>query len=108
METLQTRLELQSMVQQWINGTMQQYNISPSMMDDALSKALLSIKEQVIKEFLIANPDFTSENNLLYEGQIVNKDTLIARMGTTGSSTGTHLHFEVRMDNTPFNPWTLY
>ena len=54
MELLQTRLELQSMVQQWINATMQQYDISPSMMDDALSKALLSIKEQVIQEFLIA------------------------------------------------------
>ncbi len=25
-----------------------------------------------VQEFLIANPDFTSENNLLYEGQIVN------------------------------------
>ena len=25
-----------------------------------------------VKEFLIANPDFTSENNLLYEGQKVN------------------------------------
>ena len=54
MEILQTRLELQGMVQQWINATMQQYNISPSMMDDALSKALLSVKEQVIQEFLIA------------------------------------------------------
>lgn len=54
METLQTRLELQSMVQQWINATMQQYNISPSMMDDALSKALLSIRELTIQEFLIA------------------------------------------------------
>ena len=29
------------------------------------------------------------------EGQIVNKDTLIARMGTTGSSTGTHLHLSI-------------
>ena len=54
METLQTRLELQSMVQQWVNSTMQQYDISPSMMDDALSKALLSIKELAIQEFLIA------------------------------------------------------
>lgn len=25
-----------------------------------------------VQEFLIANPDFTSENNLLYEGQVVN------------------------------------
>ena len=29
------------------------------------------------------------------EGQIVNKDTIIARMGTTGSSTGTHLHLSI-------------
>ena len=29
------------------------------------------------------------------EGQIVNKDTVIARMGTTGSSTGTHLHLSL-------------
>ena len=29
------------------------------------------------------------------EGQIVNKDTVIARMGTTGSSTGTHLHLSI-------------
>ena len=29
------------------------------------------------------------------EGQIVNKDTVIARMGTTGSSTGTHLHLSM-------------
>ena len=54
MELLQTRLELQSMVQQWVNATMQQYDISPSMMDDALSKALLSIRELTIQEFLIA------------------------------------------------------
>ena len=31
----------------------------------------------------------------VYEGQIVNKDTVIARMGTTGSSTGTHLHLSL-------------
>ena len=68
METLQTRLELQSMVQQWINATMQQYNISPSMMDDALSKALLSVKEQVIQEFLIAAQTVSSNQQEDVEG----------------------------------------
>lgn len=54
MNTLQTRLELQGTVQQWVNSIMSQYNISPSMMDDALSKVLLNIRELAIQEFLIA------------------------------------------------------
>jgi len=54
MNTLQTRLELQGAVQQWIDSFMQEYNVSPAMMDDALSKALLNIKELVIQEYLIA------------------------------------------------------
>ena len=54
MNTLQTRLELQGAVQQWVDSFMAQHNISPAMMDDALSKALLNIKELVIQEYLIA------------------------------------------------------
>ena len=54
MNTLHTRLELQGAVQQWIDSFMQEYNVSPAMMDDALSKALLNIKELVIQEYLIA------------------------------------------------------
>lgn len=54
MDTLQTRLEVQGAVQQWINSFMNDYNISPAMMDDALSKALLQIKELVLQEFLTA------------------------------------------------------
>ena len=54
MNTLQARWELQSILQQQIEGFMIENNISPSMMDDALSKVLLSIREKVIQEFLIA------------------------------------------------------
>ena len=54
MNTLQTRLELQGTVQQWVNSIMSQYNISPSMMDDALSKVLLNVRELAIQEFIVA------------------------------------------------------
>jgi murein DD-endopeptidase MepM/ murein hydrolase activator NlpD len=38
------------------------------------------------------------------EGQAVNTDTPIAKVGSTGRSTGPHLHFEVRKADTAINP----
>ncbi len=50
---LQMRLQLQGSLQQWIDSTMKQYNISSAEMEDAVSKVLLKLKDQVLQDYLI-------------------------------------------------------
>lgn len=52
-ENLEKRMQVQAAVNEWVSTFMHDNNISASIMEDALSKTLLSIKDQAMREFLI-------------------------------------------------------
>jgi murein DD-endopeptidase MepM/ murein hydrolase activator NlpD len=39
------------------------------------------------------------------EGQEIRQGETLGAVGTSGRSTGAHLHYEVRMGSTPVNPY---
>jgi murein DD-endopeptidase MepM/ murein hydrolase activator NlpD len=41
---------------------------------------------------------------IVSEGQHVTRGQQVGYVGSTGRSTGNHLHYEVRIDNSPVNP----
>ena len=45
--------------------------------------------------------------NIAYCGQPVVRGSLLGSAGSTGNSTGTHLHFEMRYNGVGQNPWGL-
>ena len=67
-ENLEKRMQVQAAVNEWVSTFMRDNNISASTMEDALSKSLLSIKDQAMKEFLIyVQAQAEQANNIVKE-----------------------------------------
>ncbi len=80
-----------------------------------IKAAMTGIVTQVSSEGDYGNHIRVTQNNVttLYahclemyvtEGQEITQGQEIASVGSTGNSTGPHLHFEIRIDNQPVNP----
>lgn len=54
MNNLQMRLEVQGAIQQWVASFMQEYNVPAWMMEDALNKVLIVLKDQTVTDLLTA------------------------------------------------------
>ena len=41
----------------------------------------------------------------VYSGQAVQRGEILGSVGSTGRAKGSHLHYEVRLNRSPLNPW---
>lgn len=54
MNEFELRLRLQNALQDYVNQVMISNNVSAAMMEDALNKVLINLKDKVILEFIAA------------------------------------------------------
>lgn len=71
MSELQKKIQVQNILQQNIATIMQEFDVSPSIIDDILSKISLQIKDLIIQEILISSMNDESSNE-----QNINKEEL--------------------------------
>ena len=50
---LRSNLEVQGVVQNWVAQMMSQYSISAEVMDSALNKVILQLKDQIMSDLLV-------------------------------------------------------
>lgn len=54
MNEFELRLRLQNTIQDYVNQVMISNNVSAAMMEDALNKVLMNLKDKVLLEFIAA------------------------------------------------------
>ena len=75
MTDLQLRLEVQGAAQNWVASIMQQYGVSATMMEDALLKVLLNLKDLVAQETIqsiLAEQAPIQEEKEISDGETIN------------------------------------
>lgn len=74
MQDLQLRLEVEAAAQQWVAAIMQQNNISASIMEEALTRVLLQLKDLMLQEVLQSFP-IEEENEPMEREEVENAET---------------------------------
>ena len=61
--SIQKQFEVSAAVRQWVASFMQQYQIDPAIMANALTEVLSSVKDELIYQLLIELQQKEQENN---------------------------------------------